>query len=177
MTVNHLPSAGNTINPRLAEKIEDLPKEQQRALLERLLEDNLIAALHGLISKMSDDEQSALLEQLREQPINPVNPEETEIALRRHSRKSCLISTDYVVEGHNFEGFMLDISPAGAFIETGEGFTAGQQIQLAFSLPNNPGHLTITGEILWNGKLGIGLRFNALSRKQIDLIKAFMEEK
>jgi Tfp pilus assembly protein PilZ len=174
MTVNHLPSAGNTINPRLAEKIEDLPKEQQWILLEQLLEGNLIAALHGLIRKMSDDEQLDLLKRLQEQPINPVNSEETEIALRSHSRKSCLISTDYVVEGHNFEGFMLDISPAGAFIETGEAFSAGQQIQLAFSLPNNPGQLTITGEILWNGKSGIGLRFNELSRKQIDLITAFM---
>jgi len=177
MTVNHLPSPGNTINPRLAEKIEDLPKEQQWILLEQLLEGNLIAALHGLIRKMSDDEQLALFERLQEQPTNPDNPEETEIALRSHSRKSCLISTDYVVEGHNFEGFMLDISPAGAFIETGEAFTAGQQIQLAFSLPNNPGQLTITGEILWNGKSGIGLRFKELSRKQIDLIAAFMVEK
>ena len=88
-----------------------------------------------------------------------------------------MISTDYVVEGRNFEGFMLDISPAGAFIETGEGFTGGQPIQLAFSLPNNPGQLTITGEILWNGKFGIGLKFNGLSRKQLDLIAAFMVEK
>ena len=177
MTVNHLPSPDNTINPRLAEKIEDLPKEQQWILLEQLLEGNLIAALHGLIRKMSDDEQLALFERLQEQPTNPDNPEETEIALRSHSRKSCLISTDYVVEGHNFEGFMLDISPAGAFIETGEAFTAGHQIQLAFSLPNHPGQLTITGEILWNGKLGIGLQFKELSRKQIDLIAAFMAEK
>ena len=177
MTVNHLPSAGNTINPRLAEKIEDLPKEQQWILLEQLLEGDLIAALHALIRKMSDDEQLDLLKRLQEQPINSVNPEETEIVLRRHSRKSCLISTDYVVEGHNFEGFMLDISPAGAFIETGEVFSAGQQIQLAFSLPNNPGQLTITGEILWNGKLGIGLQFKELSRKQMDLIAAFMVER
>jgi hypothetical protein len=37
--------------------------------------------------------------------------------------------------------------------------------------------LTITGEILWNGKFGIGLQFNELSRKQLDLIAAFMAEK
>ena len=177
MTVNHIPSAGNTINPRLAEKIKDLPEERQWILLQQLLEGNVIATLLGLISKMSDDEQLTLLERLQEQPINSVNPVETEIALRDHSRKSCMISTDYVVEGHSFEGFMLDISPAGAFIETGEAFTAGQKIQLVFSLPNNPGQLTITGEILWNGKLGIGLQFKELSRKQTDLIAAFMAEK
>jgi Tfp pilus assembly protein PilZ len=177
MAINHIPPAGKIINPRLAEKIKELPEERQWILLQQLLEGDIMAALHGLISKMSDDEQLILLEQLQEQPISSVNPEETEIALRGHSRKSCMISTDYVVEGHNFEGFMLDISPAGAFIETGEVFTAGQKIQLAFSLPNNPGQLTMTGEILWNGKLGIGLQFKELSRKQIDHIAAFMAEK
>jgi Tfp pilus assembly protein PilZ len=177
MAINHIPPAGKIINPRLAEKIKELPEERQWILLQQLLEGDIMATLHGLISKMSDDEQLILLEQLQEQPISSVNPEETEIALRGHSRKSCMISTDYVVEGHNFEGFMLDISPAGAFIETGEAFTAGQQIQLAFSLPNNPGQLKMTGQILWNGKLGIGLQFKELSRKQMDLITAFMGEK
>ena len=177
MTVNHIPSAGYTINPRLAEKIKDLPEERQWILLQQLVKGNTMATLLGLISQMSDDAQLALLERLQEQPISAVTPVETEIALRGHSRKSCMISTDYVVGGRNFEGFMLDISPAGAFIETGEAFTAGHQIQLAFSLPNHPGQLTITGEILWNGKLGIGLQFRELSRKQIDLIAAFMAEK
>ena len=177
MTVNHLPSAGNTITPRLAEKIKALTEERQWNLLQQLLKGDLLTTLLGLISKMSDDEQSALLDRLHDQPINSVNPEETEIALRGHSRKSCMISTDYMVDGFNFEGFMLDISPTGAFIETSEAFSAGQQIQLAFSLPNIPGQLTMTGEILWNGKLGIGLQFKELSRKQMDSIAAFMEDR
>jgi Tfp pilus assembly protein PilZ len=177
MTANHIPSAGDAINPRLAEKIRDLPQERQWILLQQLLKGNVIATLLGLISKMSANEQLTLLERLQAQPINSANPVETEIALRGHFRKSCMISTDYVVEGHNFEGFMLDISPAGAFIETGEAFSAGQKIQLIFSLPNYPGQLTITGEILWNGKSGIGLQFKELSRKQTDLIAAFMEVK
>ena len=177
MTVNHIPSTGNTINPRLAEKIRDLPEERQWILLQQLLKGNIFAALYGQINKMSADEQLTLLKRLQEQPTNSVNTEETEIALRGHSRKSCMLRIDYAIEGRNFEGFMLDISPAGAFIETGEAFTAGQQIQLAFSLPNHPGQLTITGEILWNGKFGIGLQFNELSRKQLDLIAAFMAEK
>jgi Tfp pilus assembly protein PilZ len=177
MTVNQIPSAGKTINPRLAEKIKDLPEERQWVLLQQLLKGNIMPTLLGLITKMSADQQLTLLERLQEQSINSVSPVETEIALRGHSRKSCMISLDYVVEGRNFEGFMLDISPAGAFIETDEAFTAGQQIQLAFSLPNNPGQLTLTGEILWNGKLGIGLQFKELSQKQMDLIAAFMVEK
>ena len=174
MTVDHLPSTDNTINPRLAEKIGDLPEDRQWILLQQLLEGDVITALQGLISRMSDDEQSALLDQLQDKPVNPV---ETEIALRGHSRKSCMISTNYVVDSCNFDGFVLDISPAGAFIETGEAFAAGQPIQLVFSLPNKPGQMNVSGKILWKGELGIGLQFKDLSRQQIDLITAFMGEK
>ncbi len=177
MTVNHKPPAGNIINPKLAEKIKNLPEERQLILLKQLLNGNITATLLGVIRKMSADEQLTLLQQLQEYPIISPYLEETEIALRGHSRKSCMISTDYKVGGRNFEGFVLDISPAGAFIEAGEAFTAGQQIQLAFSLPNNPGQMNVSGEILWKGKLGIGLKFNDLSRQQIDLITAFIEEK
>jgi len=177
MAVDHMPPAGNNINSRLATQIKELSADRQWILLQQLVDGNIVATLQGLINNMSDDEQLTLLERLQAQPNNPANPEETEIALRRYSRKSCMISIDYVVENRNFEGFMLDINPAGAFIETSDAFTEGQQIQLAFTLPNNPGRLTLTGEILWNSKLGIGIGFKELSRKQMDLITAFMDEK
>lgn len=177
MALDHTPLPGNTINSRLATKIEEMSADRQWILLQQLLDGNILATLQGLISKMSHDEQLALLERLQAQSNSSVNPQETEIALRRYSRKSCMISTDYVVESQNFEGFILDINPAGAFIEASDAFTEGQQIQLAFTLPNNPGRLTLTGEILWNSKLGIGIRFKELSRKQTDLITAFMDEK
>ena len=177
MAVNQMPSPGNTINSKLATKIKALPSDRQWILLRQLLDGNIFTTLQGLINNMSDDEQLALLEQLQDQPNNPANPEETEIALRRYSRKSCMISTDYVIGSRNFEGFMLDINPAGAFIETSDDFSEGQQIQLVFTLPNNPSQLKITGEILWNSKSGIGIRFKSLSRKQTDLIAAFMNER
>ena len=177
MAVDHMPSPGHTINSKLATKIKALPSDRQWRLLQQLLDGNIFATLQGLINNMSADEQLVLLEQLQAQPNNPVNPEETEIALRRYSRKSCMVSTDYVIGNRHFEGFMLDINPAGAFIETSDAFSEGQQIQLAFTLPNNPSQLKITGEILWNSKTGIGIRFKALSHKQIDLIAAFMNER
>ena len=177
MAVDHMPPAGNNINSRLATQIKELSADRQWILLQQLVDGNIVATLQGLINNMSDDEQLTLLERLQAQPNNPANPEETEIALRRYSRKSCMISIDYVVENRNFEGFMLDINPAGAFIETSDAFTEGQQIHLAFTLPNNPSRLTLTGEILWNSKLGIGIGFKELSRKQMDLITAFMDEK
>ncbi|MGD8290509.1 MAG: PilZ domain-containing protein [Desulfobacterales bacterium] len=176
MTVDALSPAGRTINPKLAEKIADLPEDRQWILLKELLDGDITAALEGLISRMSDDQQMALLDQLQDQPTQAVNLEETEISIRSHTRRSCIISANYVVDQRNFDGFVLDISPAGAFIETGEAFAAGQQIQLMFSLPNKSGQMNVSGKILWKNKLGIGLQFEDLSQQQIDLITAFVAE-
>ena len=170
------PSDHKTVNLKLAETIKNLPDDQQLILLKQLLKGNLTSTLFRLIGTMSDDRQSSLLAQLQELPLKSVNLEETEIALRGHTRKSCMLNIDYTVEDRNFEGFMLDISPAGAFIETGEPFTAGQPIRLSFSLPNSPGRLNINGEILWKGMLGMGVKFCDMDPKHIDLISAFMRE-
>jgi Tfp pilus assembly protein PilZ len=170
------PSEPNTINLKLAEMIKNLPEAQQLILLKQLLKGNLTPTLYRLIGRMTDNQQSTLLEQLQEHPLKSINLDETEIALRGHTRKSCLLSVDYKVDERNFEGFMLDISPAGAFIETGEPFSAGQQINLSFSLPNSPRRLTVSGEILWKGMLGIGVKFDDLAHDQIELINTFMAE-
>jgi Tfp pilus assembly protein PilZ len=170
------PSEQHTINLKLAEMIKNLPEDQQLILLKQLLKGNLTPTLYRLIGKMTEYQQSALLEQLQEQPLKSISLEETEIALRCHNRKSCMLSIDYKVEERNFEGFMLDISPAGAFIETSEPFSAGQPIHISFSLPNNPRQLKVSGEILWKGMLGIGVKFDDISPDQIELINAFMEE-
>jgi Tfp pilus assembly protein PilZ len=176
MATANPPSEPNTINLKLAEMIKNLPEEHQLILIKQLLESNLTPTLYRLIGKMTENQQAALLEQLQKHSLESINPEETEIALRDHSRKSCMLSIDYRVEDRNFEGFMLDISPAGAFIETGEPFSAGQQIHLSFSLPNSPGQLQLSGEILWKGMLGIGVKFNDLNDNQAELISTYMAE-
>ncbi len=170
------PSESNTINFKLAEMIKNLPERQQLILIKQLLEGNLTPTLYRLIGKMTENQQAALLKKLQNHSLQSINLEETEIALRDYSRKSCMLSIDFKVEDRNFEGFMLDISPAGAFIETGEPFTAGQQIQLSFSLPNSPAQLQLSGEILWKGMLGIGVRFKDLNHDQRKLLRTFIAE-
>ncbi len=170
------PFEPNPINLKLAEMIKNLSEDQQFMLLKQLLKGNVKSTLFRLIGKMTDKQQSMLVEQLKEHPLKSVNFEETEIALRSHTRKSCMLSIDYEVGGRNYEGFMLDISPAGAFIETGEPFSSGRDIRISFTLPNNSSQLIINGEILWKGMLGIGVKFVDLAPKQQKQINDFMQD-
>ena len=169
-------SAGDEkINPKIAELIENLSEERQLILLKKLLNTNIAELLLKKISEISANEQALLLEQLQANFTTPVSAEETEISLRGNKRKSCMINANYEVDGHTHRGFILDISPAGAFIETGESFLTGQQIQLAFSLPTNPKQLTVHGKILWKGLLGIGVQFDKLGLEQQNIITNFIE--
>lgn len=176
MASENPPFEQNTINLKLAEKIKNLPEDQQLILLKQLLKGNLAPTLYRLIGKMTEDQQLTLLEQLQDHPLKSISVEETEIALRGHDRKSCMLNIDYQVEERRFEGFMLDISPAGAFIETDEPFTAGQPITISFSLPGTPQRLNVSGEILWKGLLGMGVKFDEISPDQVELINGFMDE-
>lgn len=166
----------DTINLMLAKKIKELSEDRQLVLLKQLLKGDVVGTLFKLIGEMSEKQQALLLEQLQESSDKVVALEETEIALRDHNRKSCMLNISYTVEDQNFESFMLDISPAGAFIETSEGFSAGQQIILSFTLPNPPQQLKIGGEILWKGMLGMGVKFNDLADDQIAAITTFIKE-
>jgi len=171
-------SAGDeSINPQIAELIKNLSEKRQLVLLKELLRTNIAELLLKKISEIPAHEQALLLEQLQADFTTPVNAEETEISLRGSKRKSCMINTNYEVEGYTHEGFILDISPAGAFIETGESFQTGQQIQLAFSLPSSPKQMTVHGKILWKGLLGIGVQFDDLGPEQRNMITNFIEER
>jgi Tfp pilus assembly protein PilZ len=170
------PPNHDAINLMLAKKIKELPEDRQTVLLKQLLKGDIVGLLFKLIGEMSEEQQALLLEQLQESSERLVSLEETEIALRDYNRKSCMLNIAFTVENKNFESFMLDISPAGAFIETKETFFTGQQINLNFALPDRPGQLNITGEILWKGMLGMGVKFNNLTDEQKAAISAYIEE-
>ena len=176
MTDVNQPPNHDAINLMLAKKIKELPEDRQVVLLKQLLKGDIVGLLFKLIGEMSEEQQALLLEQLKDSSERLVSLEETEIALRDYNRKSCMLHIAFTVENQNFESFMLDISPAGAFIETKETFFTGQQINLNFALPSLPGQLNITGEILWKGMLGMGVKFNNLSDEHKAAISAYIEE-
>ena len=124
---------------------------------------------------MPEDNQSKLLDQLEDSQTIKVSAEESEIAIRDHSRKPCMISAQYTVNAQEYESLILDISPAGAFIETSEAFSSGQPIELTFPLPNIAEPLTVYGAILWKGMLGIGIRFKDLTPADTTAINAYMQ--
>jgi Tfp pilus assembly protein PilZ len=98
------------------------------------------------------------------------------IERRGDLRRQCLIPVDYLVSGQIFNSYILDISAYGVFIETDASFESGLDIRLTFTLPDQKKPFNVSGEIVWSGSQGFGVKFNYLSMQQMDMVKSFAEQ-
>ena len=113
----------------------------------------ITARLFDLILKMPTLERQALLEELE----NRIH------AGRRTARREKYFKdVDFATKDRVFRGFIQNISADGVLIETSESLSEGQQITLAFELPNTNEHVKISGKIarvLPDG--GFGVKFDS----------------
>ncbi len=81
---------------------------------------------------------------------------------RRQSREACAVLVDYTLKEQVYKDFMLNISRGGAMIATSRPFLLGEEVKLAFPDPVSKEHFRITGEIVWQGPQGIGVKFKSI---------------
>ena len=172
MTPSERSSGKYPIIARLFELMNTISEDQLLIILKQLLADKLSTHIFKLVIDMPDVQQVALLEKL-EQTVQGSDAKER----RNHLRKACLMPVDYSIQGRHFRGYILDISTHGAFIETNDYYFSGQEIIMKFSIPHYQKPLTISGKIVWSSQNGIGIKFRQLTPHQIDVIKAFSENK
>lgn len=128
-----------------------------------------------LVDRMPEEMQVKLLKFLRAKLPRRIRGNLV-IEKRADFRRDCLVSLEYRVDGHTYEGFILDISAFGVFIESDEQFPIHKRIRLSFSLPGYPTPLHLSGKIVWSGTQGFGVKFNSLARNQLKMIRSFSEQ-
>jgi len=106
-----------------------------------------------LVLDMSEREQLRLLEYAK-----------SIIDERTLPRNHCLIQANCTLKDRTFDGLILDINLYGAYVDTNEPCTIGQEIYLSFYNPFSYKNMNLGGKIVWSSSYGIGLRFNDLSR-------------
>lgn len=172
MKASFTPFGKYPVIERLFELINHISEDQLIMILKELLKDKFSDYMFKLVIEMSDEQQTALLKKLQKK-VHPNNSDDR----RRYLRKACLIPLTYAVQGRQFDGYILDISDHGVFIETGNAFFSGQEIIMTFSAPRYQKPLTITGDIVWSSQNGIGVKFKPLTAHQHKAITAFSENK
>ena len=128
-----------------------------------------------LVDRMPEEMQVKLLDFLQAKLPRRIKGKLV-IEKRADFRRDCLVSLEYRIDGRSFEGFILDISAFGVFIESDGQFPVGKRIQLSFSLPGYPSQLNLAGKIVWSGSQGFGVKFNSLARGQVRMIRSFSEQ-
>ena len=157
-----------SIVPRIFELIHDLTPDQQFDLLKQFLKDNVTTQLFKLVVSIPEDQQKNILNYL-EELISQKDG-------RRDSRKACLITVNYAVDGRAFTNYIQDISPTGVFIESSESFAVGQDILMTFSFPDMEDSFRIGGEISRTTPKGFGVKFNYKSQLQKDIIQDIVKK-
>ena len=98
----------------------------------------ITARLFELILQMPTIERQALLEELEEKQKK---------GKRKSPRAKYFKDVDFATEDRVFRGFIHNISANGVLIEASESLSVGQEITLAFELPNTHEHVKIKGRI------------------------------
>ena len=145
------------------------------SLNKKLQEPVVKLKLIALIDYLSEGMKIKLLRYL-EKKLNIKVGEDLKVEKRGDNRRTCLISTNYIVAKEAFSGYILDISAFGAFIETNVILPAEQKLSMSFSLPNHQKPFNFRGQIVWSGSQGIGVKFDYLSPRQEEILKTFSEQ-
>ena len=97
--------------------------------------------------------------------------------LRKHSRYDCLVGVDYDISDWTFQCFLRDISEGGAYIETEQSVKVGQRLIISLSSPVLVRTCAISGTVVRRDPGGIGIRFEALTLQQKQVIRSLLESR
>lgn len=103
------------------------------------------------VAGMSFEEQRALLEMLETR---------TDVEKRELPRRPSALVVTYSDACRRYEDLARDISAGGLFIETRERFVVGDQIGIAFRLPDVSAPIRLSGKIVRTSPTGIGVQFD-----------------
>jgi len=129
-------------------------------------ESRTTARLFELIKRMPEDEQLALLKELGERFSK---------GRRKHEREPFFMVADYSTENRVYRDYIQNLSAGGVFIETHMPFTSGQEVSLAFPLPNYQKYIKIIGEVARVTPQGIGVVFKLVKQEQETMVKSLLE--
>jgi len=119
-----------------------------------------------MIKRMPEDEQLALLKELGERLSK---------GRRKHEREPFFMVADYSAEDRVYRDYIQNVSAGGVFIETSMPFTSGQEVSLAFPLPNYEKYIKIIGEVARVTPHGIGVVFKMVNQEQETMVKSLLE--
>lgn len=96
---------------------------------------------------------------------------------RKYDRYDCLVGVDYDISDWTYQCNMRDISEGGVYIETEQPLKVGQRLIISLSSPILEKACGIKGTVVRRDPKGIGVRFEALTLYQKQVIRSLTESR
>jgi len=120
----------------------------------------ITSKLIGLILKMPLEDRRRLLTEVE----RGHNKDGKRDIRRKYNRQDYLINIDYTVKDRLYNGFAVNLSASGIFIESSKSslpkFSPGDRMILSFDHPGREEHMKITGKIARIDDKGVGVMFD-----------------
>ncbi len=122
------------------------------ATIEKQLSDkNVTNRLMKIIKSMPENERAELLKSLEKTSRKRE---------RKHHRRLYYLDINFFNQDQCYKGLLHDLSCSGAFIETFDHFSVGQNISIFIHQTHSKKDSMITGKITRTNYKGIGMAFN-----------------
>ena len=157
---------------RLLHLMDSISEDHQFLIFKKLFKDSVSSQIIKRIIDMTDHQRLILMKHLEEMVEESGNGDK-----RKTPRKDCLINVNMRLQGPRYNSYILDINQHGAYIETNEAFTIGQQMKLTFASPNSRQPFNVTGEVIRRDPQGVGIKFQNLSTLEMETIRSFVEDR
>ncbi len=144
------------------EKLSDLPKPEGDGVAGARERQLLIARFFLLINQLDEADLLQFMNRYEQKRF---------AMLREFPRVPCNLSLDLAADGRAINGFALDISAGGMFVESCEPFTMSQTVSICFSLTDDQIPLKVKGRVVRLEHGGIGIKYESLTSYQIEILK------
>ncbi|MBW2369634.1 MAG: PilZ domain-containing protein [Deltaproteobacteria bacterium] len=111
--------------------------------------ETILETLMATIKKLSESEQEYLLYVIQDWIKDK----------RKYPRVDYSADVVYSDDARLAQGFIVNISPGGLYIEPDSPFTVGKRLTLTFEHPKDQTQIKVAGEIVRSDQKGIGVRF------------------
>ncbi|WP_300668074.1 PilZ domain-containing protein [Desulfoluna sp.] len=104
-----------------------------------------------------------------------VNERDGTVVKRSYDRKSCFFTdVDYALTEGVYSDPIRDISLGGVYIETDNGPSTGERVQMLFSDYSGVDLVKISGDVVRHGGSGFAVRFLWKSSTEFEKLKSYI---
>ena len=94
---------------------------------------------------------------------------------RKAPRSPCLVAVEYDPRGMTCRNNLRNISLTGAYVESADPVSVGQEVQITLNVPHLKQACDLTGVVVRTDDMGMGIKFKMLTPVQQNIVKILVQ--